>query len=307
MSIEEQTFKNIEIIYIDDFSENNSKIFLNILKLIDKRILLIKNEKNRGILYSKSLGVKISRGKYVIVIDQDDMLLSKNLLSILYKNSERYKLDILQFQSLFLLEKNKKVKLRPKKKFPEYSSIITQPKLGEIENYLNYSLGFTFNLWDKIIKRNIYLKAISFIGEDLFNTKIIQREDHIIMFPLYKIAERYMRINIDGYLKIIHKSQASKIINPQKSSLVYDEFTFLFFLHNNTNETEKEKKIFFREFLFIINVLKVCIKVNNNKTKLLVFKICNFTLNSKFINKFKNNILNFCNKFKKLNTKMNIK
>ena len=291
MSIEEQTFKNIEIIYIDDFSENNSKFFLNILKILDKRILLIKNEKNRGILYSKCLGVKISRGKYVIVIDQDDMLLSKNLLNILYKNSERYKLDILQFQSSYLSEMDEKVELRPEKTFPKYDSIITQPKLGEIENFLNNSLGFTFTLWDKIIKRNIYIKAINFIGKDLFNSKIIQREDHIIIFPLYKIAERYMRINVDGYLKILHNAQASKFINPQKSSLVYDEFTFLFFLYNNTHETEKEKQIFFREFLLIINILNVCVKVNNNQTKLLIFKICNFSLNSEFINNFKNDIL----------------
>ena len=301
MSIEEQTFKNIEIIYIDDFSENNSKFFLNILKILDKRILLIKNEKNRGILYSKCLGVKISRGKYVIVIDQDDMLLSKNLLNILYKNSERYKLDILQFQSSYLSEMDEKVELRPEKTFPKYDSIITQPKLGEIENFLNNSLGFTFTLWDKIIKRNIYIKAINFIGKDLFNSKIIQREDHIIIFPLYKIAERYMRINVDGYLKILHNAQASKFINPQKSSLVYDEFTFLFFLYNNTHETEKEKQIFFREFLLIINILNVCVKVNNNQTKLLIFKICNFSLNSEFINNFKNDIAKFCYKFKKIN------
>ena len=76
-----------------------------------------------------------------------------------------------------------------------------------------------------------------------------------------------MRINVDGYLKILHNAQASKFINPQKSSLVYDEFTFLFFLYNNTHETEKEKQIFFREFLLIINILNVCVKVNNNQTK----------------------------------------
>ena len=293
--------KRLKILKLDDFSENNSKFFLNILKILDKRILLIKNEKNRGILYSKCLGVKISRGKYVIVIDQDDMLLSKNLLNILYKNSERYKLDILQFQSSYLSEMDEKVELRPEKTFPKYDSIITQPKLGEIENFLNNSLGFTFTLWDKIIKRNIYIKAINFIGKDLFNSKIIQREDHIIIFPLYKIAERYMRINVDGYLKILHNAQASKFINPQKSSLVYDEFTFLFFLYNNTHETEKEKQIFFREFLLIINILNVCVKVNNNQTKLLIFKICNFSLNSEFINNFKNDIAKFCYKFKKIN------
>ena len=307
MSIEVQTFKNIEIIYINDCSENDSKFFLNILKIIDKRILLINNKKNRGILYSKSLGVRLSRGKYVIVIDQDDIILSKNLLSVLYENSERYKLDILQFKSLIFFEDNKKVKFRPDKKFPEYGSIITQPKLGEIKNYLNYSLGFTHFLWDKIIKRNIYLKALNFLGEDLVNSKIVQREDHIIIFPLYKYAERYMKINFDGHLKMKNKGQITNNINAQKSSLVYDEFTFLYFLYNNTKENEKEKHIFFREFLVIIKALKVCIKVNNDNIRLLVFKICNFSLKSKFINNSKNKILKFCNKYKKLNTKINNK
>jgi glycosyltransferase involved in cell wall biosynthesis len=306
MSIEAQTFKNIEIIYINDnnFTENDSKLFLNMLKIIDKRILLIENKKNRGILYSKSLGVKISRGKYVIVIDQDDIFLSKNLFSVLYKISERYKLDILQFKRAILFEVNKKVKFKPETKFPEYGSVITQPKLGLIGNFLNNSLGFTYNLWDKIIKRNIYLKAINFLGENLVNSKIVQKEDHIITFPLYKIAERYMRIKIDGYLYIKHKAQTTNNINSQKSSLVYDEFTFLYFLYNNTNENEKEKHIFFWHFLIIIKSLKVCIKVNNDNIKLLVFKICNFSFNSKFINKSYNKILKFCNKFKKLNTEI---
>ena len=248
ISIEAQTFKNIEIIYIDDFSQYDSISFINILKLIDKRILLIKNKKNRGILYTKSLGVKISRAKYVIVLDQDDMLLSKNLLSIIYEKSQKFNLDILQFKSLKFIEKTKNIKLNPEKNFPGYDSIITQPELGKIEYYLNYSFGFTFNLWDKIIKRDIYLKALNFIGDDLYNSKVVQREDHIIIFALYKVAERYMRINIDGYLYIKHQNQITYNINSQRSSLVNDEFTFLYFLYNNTSDTEKEKQIFLGNF-----------------------------------------------------------
>ena len=303
ISIEAQIFKNIEIIYIDDFSENESTSFINILKLIDKRIILIKNEKNRGILYSKSLGVKMARGKYVLILDQDDMILSKNLLKILYENLEKYELDILQFKSSRVFDKNEKIQLKMEKNFPEYDSIIIQPELGKIENYLNNSIGFTFNLWDKIIKKIVYLKALNFIGEEIYNLKIVHREDHIITFALYKVAERYMRINIDGYLYIKHKGQITNNMNAQKSSLVYDEFTFLYFLYNNTNETENEKQIFFREFFTIIRVLNVCIKVNNDKIKILVYKICNFSLNSEFNNKYKNKINKFCKKFKKLNTK----
>lgn len=302
LSIEAQTFKNIEIIYIDDCSENDSISLIRILKLIDKRISLIINEKNRGILFSKSFGVKISRGKYVIVLDQDDMLFSKNLLYIIYKTAEDLNLDILQYERINLIEKNKKVIFKPEKNFPYYNSIIIQPELGKTKYYLNYNFGFTFNLWDKIIKKNIYLKALKFLGDKLYNSKIIQREDHIIIFALYKVAERYMRVNIDGYLKIIHNGQISSRLNEQKYSLVYDEFTFLDFLFNNTKEIEEEKNVFFREFLIIIKTLNICIKVNNNIIKSLVYKVCNHSLNSKFIKQNRKIILNFCVKFKKLNT-----
>jgi len=302
ISIEAQTFKNIEIIYIDDYSQNDSISLLEILKLIDKRIVLIKNKENRGILYSKSLGVQISRGNYVIILDQDDILLSKNLLSIIYEKLEKYNLDILQYKRINLNEANEIINFKPEKKYPEYNSIIIQPELGQTINYLNNSLAFTFTLWDKIIRKTVYLKALNFIGEELYNSKIIQREDHIILFALYKEAKRYMRINIDGYLYIKHKNQITNKINEQKSSLVYDEFTFLYFLYNNTNEIEEEKRIFFREFLIILKNLKVCIKVNTKIIKLLVYKVCNCALNSPFISKYEKKIIIFCSEFKKLNS-----
>ena len=297
LSIEAQTLKNIEIIYIDDYSQDESIKLLNLLKLIDNRISLVINNKNRGILFSKSLGVKISRGKYVIVADQDDIFLSKILFDTIYKNVEKYNLDILQYNRVKFIEKKNKMIFFPKKKFPNYNSIIVQPILGETKNYLNNSLAFSFNLWDKIIRKNIYIKALNFIGENLYNSKIIQREDHIILFALYKVANRYMRINIDGYLYIRHPNQATHNLNRQKSSLVYDEFTFLDFVYNNTNKNKEEKNIFIREFLKILK-LKVCIKVNEDKIKLLVYKICDYSLK---LNLKKKKILRFCEKFKKKN------
>ncbi len=296
LSIEAQTLKNIEIIYIDDYSQDESINLIKILKLIDNRISLVINNKNRGILFSKSLGVKISRGKYVIVVDQDDIFLSKILFDTIYKKTEKYNLDILQYKRVIFIENKKKIIFIPNKNFPNYNSIIVQPILGETKNFLNNSLAFSFNLWDKIIRKHIYIKALNFVGENLYKSKIIQREDHIVTFALYKVANRYMRINIDGYLYIKHPKQASHNLNNQKSSLVYDEFTFLDFLYNNTNETKEEKNIFLREFLNILK-LKVCIKVNENKIKLLVYKICDYSLKLD-----KNEIfLKFCEKFKKKN------
>jgi len=297
LSIEAQTLKNIEIIYIDDFSTNNSTDLLKILKIIDKRISLIKNDRNRGILYSKSLGVKISRSKYVIVSDQDDIFLSKKLFNTIYKKMEKYNLDILQYKRLTL--NNNKILFVSDKFYPNYDTLILQPHLGKTINFLNNSLSFTFTLWDKIIKKQIYLKALKFLGKDLYNSKIIQREDHIVTFALYKVANKYMRINIYGYLYIKHKNQATKNMKKQKNSVVYDEFTFLDFLYNNTKETKEEKTVFFNEFLKILK-LNICINVKENKIKLLVQKICKLSLKDNFI-KGKKKISKYCNKFKKKN------
>ena len=235
LSIEAQTLKNIEIIYIDDYSTNNSTNLLNILKMIDKRIILIKNERNRGILFSKSFGVKMSRGKYVIVKDQDDIFLSKKLFSIVYKLSEKYNLDILQYDRLILNFDNKNIIFFPDKFYPNYDSIIIQPSLGKTINFLNKSLSITFNLWDKIIKKKVYLKALKIIGENLLNSKIIQKEDFIVTIALYKVANKYMRINKYGYLYIAHNQQATfNLSNQSNEQRIYDEFTFLDYLYNDS-------------------------------------------------------------------------
>lgn len=223
-----------------------------------------------------------------------------------YEILEKYELDILQFNRYNLNENTGKIDFVPEKIFPFYNSIITQPELSQTKNFLNKSFAFTFNIWDKIIKKKVYLNALNFLGKELYNSKIIQREDHIFTFALYKVSQKYMRTNIDGYLYINHCDQITKNINEQKSSLVFDEFTFLNFLYINTNETEEEKNVFFREFLIIIINLNVCIKVNNDKITELVYKVCDYSIKSKFIGEYKKNILNFCNKFINLNTQFYI-
>ena len=66
-------------------------------------------------IHTKVFSYHWTRTKYVILFEQDDMLLSKNLLSIIYEKSQKFNLDILQFKSLKLIEKTKIIKLNPEK------------------------------------------------------------------------------------------------------------------------------------------------------------------------------------------------
>ena len=93
-SIQNQFFNDIEIIFIDDHSKDNSvKIVQECLKK-DERIILIKQKINKGTLISRNIGILKSKGEYIILPDSDDML-SYNILKLCYSLAKNHKYDFL--------------------------------------------------------------------------------------------------------------------------------------------------------------------------------------------------------------------
>ena len=67
-SVQNQKMKDIEIIIVyDNSSDDSLKIIYEYMKF-DKRIKLIENKENRKILYSKSIGILNSKGKYICLL-----------------------------------------------------------------------------------------------------------------------------------------------------------------------------------------------------------------------------------------------
>jgi len=80
-SVLNQSFKNIEVIVIDDCSTDHSdQIIKNFIKKKKLKIKFIKNNKNQGVSFSRNLGFKKSSGQYVAFLDGDDYYL-KNFIS----------------------------------------------------------------------------------------------------------------------------------------------------------------------------------------------------------------------------------
>ena len=72
-SILNQTFKDFEFIIINDCSTDNSlKIIKEFIKK-DNRIKLINNERNLGAAGTRNEGLKIAKGKYIAILDSDDI------------------------------------------------------------------------------------------------------------------------------------------------------------------------------------------------------------------------------------------
>ena len=81
-SIISQTYKNMEIILINDGSKDNSKKICNEFLKKDCRIKLI-NKENEGVSAARNYGINAAIGKYISFVDADDWL-EKNLLLEMY-------------------------------------------------------------------------------------------------------------------------------------------------------------------------------------------------------------------------------
>ena len=76
-SILNQTFTDFEFIIIDDYSTDDSWDFIQ--SFSDERMITLRNEKNKGTYPTRNLGIKMSKGKYMAVMDADDIALPDRL------------------------------------------------------------------------------------------------------------------------------------------------------------------------------------------------------------------------------------
>lgn len=74
-SILNQTFTDFEFIIINDGSPDETDKILRLFVAKDKRIRVITNEQNKGLIYSLNKGLDEARGKYIARMDDDDISL----------------------------------------------------------------------------------------------------------------------------------------------------------------------------------------------------------------------------------------
>mgnify|MGYP004530638581 CR=1 FL=1 len=102
-----QTGVQVEIIIIDDGSSDSSYIIAQKLQEHEeKKVVAIKNEENIGFCRTVNKGIKISRGDYVIILDQDDLLAKNHCISSIGDFDDE---TVMVFNDYYLIDETGKV------------------------------------------------------------------------------------------------------------------------------------------------------------------------------------------------------
>lgn len=254
-SIESQTYKNWELIIVDDNpkdSKYRKKTEEKLSKYKDNlRIRYIQREENGGGALARNTGIENARGKYIAFLDDDDEYESTKLekqLQIFQNNKDR-KLAIVTCQMAIVDETGKILKIEK-----------NEIKENSLKTHLLYGIGFTGTL---MIKKDVLLESGMFtntpsLQEYIMLLKILERgyKAEVVSEPLFKLYQHSgERITngigrIEGH-KLAHELAKKSINILNKEEQEQFEYNYLYNMVYSymINKNRKKGMIYFYQLL----------------------------------------------------------
>lgn len=163
-SICNQTFKNIEIICIDDGSTDNSLCLLEEVASCDRRVKVFHND-NKGALAARKFGVLQAKSKYIGFVDCDDWI-EPEMYSELYTYMFQYNVDIVS--SGYVYEGNYITFHYDDLQEGLYEeNDIQLLRENTIYNLKTKEVGIRGALWCKLFKKEILIQSQNRISDEL--------------------------------------------------------------------------------------------------------------------------------------------
>ncbi len=203
-SILNQTFKEFELILINDGSTDNSSVICNNFKNIDSRIKVI-NKKNEGVSSSRNLGINIARGEFIMFVDPDDTL-EEDALGYLYNLTNTYNSDV----SCYRMQTYKNGISKTNININEEIKIYKNSKI--IENFSKNGI-FLYSVCNKLYKKNL-LKDIR------FNEDIRYAEDALFNFYILSESKVVVMSNQAKYNYYINESSTVNKFNEKRIDIL---------------------------------------------------------------------------------------
>lgn len=202
-SLFSQTKDNIEFIFINDFTPDNSIEILNSTILdyphLKNSIIIIHLEKNSGQGTARKIGLAQARGKYIAFCDSDDWV-ETNCYEKLYVSAVEKRSDIVVCD--YFEEYKKKTVIHNEK------TISTNPSRAICDSYKQY---FKLYLWNKLIKKDILTEnnielddGINIWEDELYLVQVFLNSKCLsqVHLPLY----HYNKANIKSTTRTIKNS-----------------------------------------------------------------------------------------------------
>ena len=191
LSVINQTYKNWELLLIDDYSTDNSYKIIE-KYLTDERIKYLRNERNSGPAITRNVGLEKSKGEYIAFLDSDDIW-AKNKLELQIDYMKKNSIRICHGDYIFIDKNGKEIK-----------KIIT-------DDILSYKILLKENQ----IKTSFLIVNKNLIVEIRF--PLIKHEDFAFFLELLKKGEISKKIDfIVGKYRIQENSVSS---NKLKSAI----------------------------------------------------------------------------------------
>lgn len=216
-SIISQTYKNLEIILVDDGSLDNSCEICDKYAAYDLRIKVI-HKKNGGVSTARNAGIEISTGEWIYFIDPDDIA-EKELIDHALKAALADGTDMCFFDF--------------KKKYGDTLIKVNSLKgnknvfndMQNIETLITYFSGGGY-IW------NFIIRSKSIKGKIKFDETINYAEDELFKFQLYSKIQSFSYISEElYYYRILSTSTVGNIINRT------DYADISYYLYKIMNET----------------------------------------------------------------------
>ncbi len=250
-SILNQTYKNFELIIINDGSTDNSLSIIKKYERLDDRIILV-SRKNKGLIETLNEGIKLSKGKYIARMDQDDISVNDRLDNQ-YKYITKNSLDICGGNVITIDKFGNELKYYKKPSnqndilltlindvpFAHPSVMIKKSFL--IENNLLYGIYGNRNAEDLDLWLNMYRKGAKFgnINEVVLKYRILKNSMSRVNAKNIKmeVREQLNKFTIE-YSKFIEELLKEKLKNfkqyekPKEYELMLAKASIKYFLNS---------------------------------------------------------------------------
>jgi len=270
-SILNQDFKgSYEIICVNDGSTDNSLSILEDYKANSNDVVVI-TQKNKGLSGARNTGIKSAKGKYLFFLDSDDFLTEKDVLTTLYNECEKDKLNVLVADFEFKYEDEKKNHRIDRKE-------VIKNRIMDGKEF--YELGRKTKsirsvVWNKLYKREM------FADNNLIFMEGILHEDMEFTPRMYQYAKRVKYIDkvIIGY-----RQREGSIMNMSSKNIKsIDDLFIIADSLNSFNMKYKSKAIYGQENFIYLSILR---KMKNIEDSGIKEKYCNMLKERKMVSKF---------------------